>query len=87
MDITTLIGLGGAALTTLAFVPQVIRSYRTKRTKDLSLGWIFCLITGFIFWLTYGWLIRDLPLILANAFSFLLVLSLLIMKFKWGMDK
>jgi len=87
MEIITLIGLGGAFLTTVAFVPQVIKSFTTKHTEDLSLGWICCLILGITLWLIYGAIIMDIPLIFANTFSFLLALSLLIMKLKWGMGK
>ena len=85
MDAVTFIGLAGATLTTFAFVPQVVRSYTTKHTIDLSLPWICCLIAGFIFWLAYGILISDIPLILANTVSLVLVLALLAMKLKWGM--
>jgi MtN3 and saliva related transmembrane protein len=87
MDLITSIGMAGATLTTLAFVPQVIKSYKTKHTHDLSLGWMGCLIAGFLLWLVYGWIIGDLPLILANILSLLLVLSLLAMKLKWGMER
>ena len=87
MDIIPIIGLGGAALTTIAFIPQVMRSYTTRQTRDLSLGWMGCLIAGFILWLIYGSAIHDLPLILANILSLILVLSLLVMKIKWGMGK
>ena len=87
MELVTFLGLAGATLTTFAFVPQVIQSYRTRHTKDLSLGWLLCLLAGFLLWLAYGAIINDIPLILANTFSLLLVLSLLVMKFKWGMGK
>ena len=82
-----MLGLSGAFLTTAAFAPQVIKSWTTKKTHDLSLGWMVCLITGFLLWLAYGWLIKDIPLLLANVFSLVLVLSLLWMKLKWGMGK
>jgi len=86
MDIASMLGFGGAFLTTAAFVPQVIKSAKTRQTHDLSLGWIACLIGGFVLWLSYGFLIHDMPLMLANTISLLLVLCLLWMKLKWGMS-
>jgi MtN3 and saliva related transmembrane protein len=87
MDSVSLLGFSGAVLTTVALVPQVLRSLRTKKTRDISLGWILSLTGGFSCWLVYGWLIDDAPLILANAASLLLIISLFWMKLKWGMSK
>ncbi len=87
MEIASALGFIGALLTTAAFIPQVHQSWTTKKTHDLSLGWIVCLIGGFSSWLAYGWLIKDMPLIFANTFSLVLVVSLLWMKLKWGMGK
>lgn len=76
----TAIGLVAASLTTIAFVPQVIKTWRSKSAKDLSLGMFGIFSLGVLLWLTYGLLINDLPIILANTFT--LILSSIILYFK-----
>jgi MtN3 and saliva related transmembrane protein len=80
MTAITFIGLLAGACTTIAFVPQVIKTWKTRSAKDLSLGMysIFCI--GTALWLTYGLFISDLPIILANALTFLLALIILYFK-------
>ena len=66
------IGLLSAALTTTAFLPQAIKTWRTKSTHDLS-PLMFSLFTiGIAGWLIYGIFIRDLPMILANSVTIVL---------------
>ncbi len=84
MNPVTLIGLAAATLTTVATFPQVIKSWRTKKTDDISLLMYATLTVGVILWLVYGTLIRDLPVILANAFTFIIVASVLGLKIKYG---
>jgi len=76
----TAIGLVAASLTTIAFVPQVIKTWRSKSAKDLSLGMFGIFSLGVLLWLTYGLLVNDLPIILANTFT--LILSSIILYFK-----
>jgi len=80
----TILGLIAAALTTVSFVPQVARSWRTKSAKDLSLGMFATFCAGVFLWLIYGILNQDLPLILSNAVTFILSLTILILKLKHG---
>ena len=75
---TTLLGLAAAALTTAAFVPQVVKTWRRGRSDDLSLGMYGLMTTGVVLWLAYGLLLRDLPLIAANGVTLGLVLSVLV---------
>jgi len=79
-----IIGLIAAAFTTFAFLPQAIKSYKTKETKDLSLQAFAIALTGVLLWLFYGLLINDLPLILANSAASLILASILVMKMKYG---
>lgn len=80
MDLIQVIGIVAGICTTIAFLPQVIKTWKSKSAKDLSLGMfsIFCL--GVSLWLAYGVLIRDLPIILANGFTLILAGSLLYFK-------
>jgi MtN3 and saliva related transmembrane protein len=79
-----LLGLAAAFCTTFAFVPQVVRIWRTRSTHDISLGMFVVLTLGMLLWLTYGWLIGDLPIVLANAATFALSLTILVMKLRNG---
>ncbi len=76
----TIIGLAAGTFTTLSFVPQLVKTLRTRRTKDMSGLWLTCFICGLILWLTYGLLLPSMPIILANAATLLLTLPILFIK-------
>ena len=78
----TLLGCAAGACTTLAFVPQVVRTLRTRSVRDLSLGMFAVMTVGIAMWLAYGLLIRDLPLIVANGVTLVLSATILAMKLK-----
>ena len=78
------IGFLAGTLTTIALVPQAVKSWKTKHTKDVSLGWISILTAGIFLWLVYGILIASFPLIFANVLSFILALIILFFKIKYG---
>ena len=80
----SIIGLLAGTLTTLSFLPQVVKAARTKQTKDLSLSMYIVLATGIFLWTIYGILIEALPVILANGISFILAAIVLILKIKYG---
>jgi len=81
----TAIGLIAALLTTGSLVPQVIKTYRTKSTGDLSLGMYLMMFSGVILWLIYGLLVRDIPIIAANFVTS--ILNLIILYFKLSEKK
>lgn len=78
------LGLIAGALTTVAFVPQVLQAYRTRGTKDLSLKMLAILWAGLFCWLLYGLSIGNLPIVLANLITLALASCLLIMKLRYG---
>jgi MtN3 and saliva related transmembrane protein len=80
----TAIGLLAAACTTLSFLPQLIKIIRTKHTKDISLMMYLILGAGLFLWFIYGLLLRDLPIIIANGITFVLALSVVILRVKYG---
>ena len=83
MFVTT-IGLAAAFCTTVAFLPQVIRTWRTRSTGDLSLGMFLVFTTGIFLWLVYGLYVHDLPLIAANSVTFVLSGTILFFKLRHG---
>jgi MtN3 and saliva related transmembrane protein len=80
----TWMGLLAAFCSTAAFVPQVVKTWRTRSTKDISLVMFMVLITGVLLWLAYGILIRDIPLIVANGATLLFAGTILFFKLKHG---
>jgi MtN3 and saliva related transmembrane protein len=84
MPIATMVGLAAALFTTTAFLPQVIRAWRTRSTRDLSYGTFVTYAIGLAMWLVYGVMIRDVPLMLSNGTTFLLALTILGLKLRHG---
>jgi len=84
MNRLSLLGMAAACCTTFAFVPQVVRIWRTRSTHDISLGMFVVLSAGMLLWLVYGWLIRDTPLVLANGVTLALSLAIVAMKIRNG---
>jgi MtN3 and saliva related transmembrane protein len=78
------IGSSAAILTTIAFIPQVITTIKTKNTRDISLTMYILFCTGVFLWLIYGIAIHAMPLIGANLITFILAIIILIYKIKYG---
>ena len=83
-SITSTIGFIAAILTTVAFVPQVLKIWRTRSAKDISLGMYSLFTLGIAAWLVYGVLIDSWPVILANLVTLMLAGSVLVMKLKFS---
>jgi MtN3 and saliva related transmembrane protein len=80
MQSVTLIGMLAGILTTLAFLPQVVKTWRTRSADDISAGMLLLFSSGLVLWLIYGIAIASLPIILANAVTLLLTFAILLMK-------
>lgn len=78
------IGFVAGTCTTLAFLPQVIRTWRTRSTDDISLGMFSLMVFGIALWLFYGIVIGDWPLIVADGISLLFAAAILLMKVRFG---
>jgi MtN3 and saliva related transmembrane protein len=78
------LGLAAGCCTSLAFVPQVMKAWRTRRTQDLSLGMYLVLATGVALWLVYGLLVSSLSVTVANAVSLVLILVVVALKLRHG---
>ena len=77
------LGLLAGLLTTASAFPQLIKSYKSRSTKDLSLWFLIALVSGVLLWIIYGLAIRDVPVVIANSVSFLPLSWTLYLKFKW----
>ena len=83
LEIGTVAGL----LTTGAFIPQVIRIYRTKDVGAISASMYYVQIAGFVLWILHGLVRKDTTLIVANVITLLLALSILFAKIKYNPQK
>jgi MtN3 and saliva related transmembrane protein len=79
-----LLGFIAAALTTFAFLPQVLRTFKTKSANDLHGGTLLAFSTGLVLWLIYGLYLHSWPIILANSVGLCLQLPLLVMKMRYA---
>ena len=84
MIIITIVGLIAGIFTTIANIPQVIKTWRIKETKDISLLMYIFLCSGVLLWLIYGLLIKNFPLIAANALTLIITSTVLFFKIKYG---
>lgn len=78
-----MLGYFAGFLTTISFLPQVVKTWKTRSTSDLSLGMFSVFSVGVICWLVYGFLLQEMPMIFWNAVTLFLVLIILFMKLKF----
>jgi MtN3 and saliva related transmembrane protein len=67
-------------LTTVAFVPQVLKTWKSRSGRDISLGTFALFSLGVLLWLLYGVAIRSVPIVVANAVTLLLALAVVVLK-------
>lgn len=84
MPIEILVSAIAATLTTAAFVPQALHIIRHKETRAISLFMYISFAIGVAFWLLFGFMIWNWPMIVANAITLALALAIIAMKLKYG---
>ena len=83
MNTTIMMGYFAGFLTTISFLPQVVKTWKSRSASDLSLVMFSVFSAGVMFWLVYGFLIQEPPIILWNSVTLALVLAILVMKLKF----
>ncbi|HLD14244.1 MAG TPA: SemiSWEET transporter [Burkholderiales bacterium] len=83
MDAGNLLGMIAGTLTTAAFVPQVVKAWRTRSTHDISLGMFALFNAGLLLWLGYGILIGSVPIVVSNLVTLVLALTILFFKLRY----
>jgi MtN3 and saliva related transmembrane protein len=83
MTFVEVLGLSAGACTTLAFLPQVIKTWKSRSAKDLSLGMFSVFCFGVLLWLVYGIFQHDVPVIAANLITLMLASTLLFFKLRF----
>ena len=84
MDTTTLIGFIAGGLTTISFLPQVVKTARSRSARDLSLSMLLVFLIGLVLWTIYGLQVGSLPIIAANVITIVLVGAILGMKVRFN---
>ena len=79
MNITYL-GLLAGTVTSISVIPQIVKAYKSRHVRDISIWQPVLLNLGMCLWLSYGIIIGDIPLILANIFSIICNTMLIVMK-------
>ena len=74
------IGIIAGVLTTIAFIPQLVKTWQTRSAKDVSYGMFLLFSLGVILWGVYGWEIHSIPVLVANIVTLLLTISILTLK-------
>ncbi len=83
MESLTTLGLIAGACTTFSFVPQLLKIWKSKSTHDISLAMYAVISTGVLLWLVYGLLVRDVPIVVANAVALFFTVGILAFKLKY----
>lgn len=78
------LGYLAGTLTTIAFVPQLVKIWRSKSASDVSLAMFLIFTTGVALWLLYGLVIGAWPVIVANVVTLVLALAILVLKVRYG---
>jgi MtN3 and saliva related transmembrane protein len=84
MEFITIIGLVAAFLTTISLFPQIVKVWKTKSVKDISVGMFLLMCGSVTIWLIYGVLLSDLPLIASNSLVFAQAITMLMFKKKFA---
>lgn len=84
MDYISLLGLTAGMCTTASFVPQVVKTWKTRSAKDLSLWMFIVFCTGLLLWLVYGILINSFPVIISNLLTLSMAGLILFFKIRFG---
>lgn len=79
-----LIGTVAAVITTLCWLPQIVKIVRERDTTSISLGTNAALASGIVLWLIYGLLLGAWPVILSNVVSFLFIATIVGLKLRYG---
>jgi MtN3 and saliva related transmembrane protein len=83
MDLINILGLFAGSLTTIAFLPQMWKTWQTKSAKDVSFVMLITFMSGLCLWLIYGIILQALPIILANSMTLGFNLIILWLKIKY----
>jgi MtN3 and saliva related transmembrane protein len=80
---TTVLGLVAGTLTTLSFLPQLLKAWKSRSTHDISFGMLALFSAGLVLWIVYGLIVADVPVIMANSVTLVFVGLILVLKLRY----
>jgi MtN3 and saliva related transmembrane protein len=80
---TTVLGLVAGTLTTLSFLPQLLKAWQSRSTHDISFGMLALFSAGLVLWIVYGLIVADVPVIMANSVTLVFVGLILVLKLRY----
>lgn len=83
ISLTDIVGYTGTVVGTFLMLPQVVKSFRAKKTRDVSMGMVILYFLNSVIWATYGWLLPSTPLIVANSIAVVISIIQLVLKLKY----
>lgn len=83
-DLQNVLGLFAGMLTTIAFLPQLLKTWRTKSAKDVSLVMMVTFCVGVFLWIVYGIAIQAMPIVVTNTVTLTLASLILLLKIRYG---
>lgn len=83
IELVDILGFTAGTLTTIAFLPQLLKTWSTKSAKDISLVMMLTFSFGVFLWLVYGLIIGAMPVVAANAVTLVLALLIIFLKIKY----
>jgi MtN3 and saliva related transmembrane protein len=78
------LGFLAGALVAISLLPQVIKSWKTKSTKDIAVSWTLMNLAGQILWILYGFGVGSASLVIMSGITLLMTISLLVLKLRHG---
>jgi MtN3 and saliva related transmembrane protein len=81
--LTEVVGISAGVCTAVSLLPQLVKLIRDKKAEDISLIYLFVLLAGLLLWIWYGWLRKDLPIMVTNTFSLMLNLVIIVLGIKY----
>ncbi|MBN9352405.1 MAG: SemiSWEET transporter [Chitinophagaceae bacterium] len=84
MNGVDILGYSAGFITTLTFLPQVLKTYKEKSARDISLNMFLIAATNEIMWVVYGFLKNDMVIVLTNAVVLVLSLTMVVFKLKYS---
>ncbi len=82
-DVAAFLGFVAGTLTTISFVPQLVKVYQSKSAKDISYRMFIIFILGVMIWISYGILIKELPIIVTNSVTLVVAVAILTLKVRY----
>ena len=83
LGFVTVLGLVAGTLTTLSFLPQLLKAWKSRSTHDISIGMFSLLAVGITLWIVYGVVTSDLPVVVANSVTLVFVGLILALKLRY----